>query len=692
MPREKTRKLFLHLYTAASGADGVQYYCMAQPGILRQHGLCWPCALPAANHPSPDHRHLCLLEWLSLNHPQESTRKQYAKHFATALHRMAAAVGGGDMLLSFPLSVRQWPSLWAGFREHFGCHSLTVHPLITLCAQEDDMEYRWREQLWHVLPSAMPVADATFDYADTLRLVVDSAEECGFTVAPPRIFWQAQQGPQAERETVHSVLDACGLPPSEAVEESCTLAAYDTLRFAALTLPHSGVQFAQSLGMEPAYLPTVGMTPQCRDIHRALHRVEAQGLVSTAPLSPAERRRRVRTRWAEGNVALLGRHPHLAPAMHAVPTYAAERAEGQEHPLEAASIDACLEFLDSQQKSFLRERLRHAYVRLNPEQELIVERLGPSTYPAQRRTRYEVSVLTLTCNQRTFISQCMDGVLAQEASFPVQHIVVDDGSDDGTRDIIDDYACRHPHILPVYLEHGTGNVRALFERCHSPFAALCDGDDYYDHPHKLQMQVDGLKAHADWGLCFHPVRVVYEDHSQPSRVYPSEGQLPRGVRASYYLADLLRANFIQTSGVMYRWRFGEGLPSWFAADIIPGDWYWHLLHAELGKIGYIDTVMSVYRRSSGSFYYSSEDRKDTTQHRLAHGMEELRAYHVINLHFQRRYERIIMSLANSVLFDFLQWSRSSGSDELLHRAGAAYPQFMRHFIDSMEAARRKQQG
>ena len=289
-------------------------------------------------------------------------------------------------------------------------------------------------------------------------------------------------------------------------------------------------------------------------------------------------------------------------------------------------------------------------------------------------------MLTLAYNQAAYIGDAIESVLAQRTNFPVEHIIVDHGSTDGTREIIANYANKHASIWPVLLAHRDGkgaNVRALFSRCRSKYVALCDGDDYFTDPCKLQKQVDFLEAHPECGLCFHPVDVLYEDGS-PSRVYPPEELLPGGIRKFYTIKDLLFANLIQTNSVVYRWRFTEGLPDWFDATLVPGDWYWHLLHAETGLIGYLREQMAVYRRHATSLYATAEG--DHVTHRGVHGLNELRAYGVVNRHFHGRYYTDLQRLATGVFADFLQIFIRTGDDALLQQACSLCPDFARDFL------------
>ena len=191
-----------------------------------------------------------------------------------------------------------------------------------------------------------------------------------------------------------------------------------------------------------------------------------------------------------------------------------------------------------------------------------------------------------------------------------------------------------------------------------------------------------MEKQPECSLCFHPVNVIYEDGS-PLRIYPPTNLLPGGVRKFYTINDLLVANLIQTNSVMYRWRFREGLPDWFDATLIPGDWYWHLLHAELGLIGYLPEHMSIYRRHAASLYASAEG--DQLKHYNLHGLKELHMYYQCNKHFSNRYYKEFYRLAKGVLANFVNIYIKSGDDTLLKKSCASYPDFAKDFLSQIKA-------
>ena len=217
-----------------------------------------------------------------------------------------------------------------------------------------------------------------------------------------------------------------------------------------------------------------------------------------------------------------------------------------------------------------------------------------------------VSIVCITYNHARFIRDALNGFIMQKTNFPFEILVHDDASTDGTADIIREYEAKYPDLFRcVYqTENQWGKKDAckdfLFPMVRGKYVALNEGDDYWTDENKLQKQVDFLETHPDFSVCFHPVTVHWDDNSKPDDIFPSaEVRFDKTVLA---LDDLLKHNFIQTNTVMYRWRFHTDSFDLIPDGILPGDWYLHLLHAQVGKVGFLPDVMSVYRRNQGGIW------------------------------------------------------------------------------------------
>ena len=218
---------------------------------------------------------------------------------------------------------------------------------------------------------------------------------------------------------------------------------------------------------------------------------------------------------------------------------------------------------------------------------------------------YKVTICCVTYNHEKFIADALKSFVIQKTNFPFQVLVGDDASTDATAEIICDFAKKYPDIIkPVLHKTNIGafkNSLALYRAAKTDYVAVCDGDDYWTDENKLQKQVDFLDSHPDCSLCFHPVKVCWEDEVRPEYIFPNEKE--RFYKTELELTDLLKRNFMQTNSVMFRWRFkNENILNYWVQEITPGDYYLNLLHAQIGKIGFLPEVMAVYRRNAGGVW------------------------------------------------------------------------------------------
>lgn len=292
------------------------------------------------------------------------------------------------------------------------------------------------------------------------------------------------------------------------------------------------------------------------------------------------------------------------------------------------------------------------------------------------------TVITFAYNHENFIRDCIESVASQQLDCSLEHIIVDDASTDATPLIIEEMAKKYKHIKPILCKQKPPTtVNIGFLSCQSQYVALCDGDDYFTDKQKLHKQISFLDNYPDCSLCFHYANVVFEN-GKKSYLYPPPEALPRGARIMCSIKVLLQCNPMQTSSVMYRWRFREGLPPWFNPLLVPGDWYWHLLHAEIGGVGFIPEVMSVYRRHRGAVF-SSADR-NIIAHRLKYGMKELEFYNHCDQHFSLKYHNDFSMLANGVFANFVEHYIRTGDSRYMNRASIYYPDFAKEFLGRLK--------
>ncbi len=235
---------------------------------------------------------------------------------------------------------------------------------------------------------------------------------------------------------------------------------------------------------------------------------------------------------------------------------------------------------------------------------------------------YLVTICTITYNQQEYIEDALKSILMQKTNFPFQVIISDDCSTDNTAQIIKKYEKMYPDkIKAFYNNQNIGahqNYIFCLSQAKSKYLVVNEGDDYFLDPYKLQKQVDFLEKNPDYSICFHPVKIIYEN-SKKIRTYPKNTLFNH----NFNFKTLLEHNFIQTNSAMYRWGFCDtNIKEVFPRDILPGDWYLHLLHAKTGKIKMLKSKMSAYRKHSGGIWFE----KFKGQNNLVYGTK------IINFH------------------------------------------------------------
>lgn len=225
-----------------------------------------------------------------------------------------------------------------------------------------------------------------------------------------------------------------------------------------------------------------------------------------------------------------------------------------------------------------------------------------------------VSIRCITYNHEPYIRQCLEGFVMQKTNFRFEAIVHDDASTDGTAAIIREYAEKYPDIIkPIYETENQyskhdGTIRKIMdEACKGKYIAMCEGDDYWTDPQKLQIQVDFMESHPDYSMCWH--RAVYEN-----AVDGIEKGDYRGYTKSTTCKteDMIEkgGEFCPTASILYRRKLLTEAPKELFYQYV-GDYPLQLYLSFTGKVYYFDRKMSVYRINvPGSWLQRTHKDKD----------------------------------------------------------------------------------
>lgn len=137
-----------------------------------------------------------------------------------------------------------------------------------------------------------------------------------------------------------------------------------------------------------------------------------------------------------------------------------------------------------------------------------------------------VSVYMLAYNHEKYIQQAIDGVVQQKADFEYELIIAEDCSPDETRRICLENQKKYPDKIRVLWsnENVGAKLNTLRARaaCRGEFIALCEGDDYWVNPDKLQKQVELMRRYPQAGICFAGNDIYYEFNGYFSAYDPAK--------------------------------------------------------------------------------------------------------------------------------------------------------------------------
>ena len=223
-----------------------------------------------------------------------------------------------------------------------------------------------------------------------------------------------------------------------------------------------------------------------------------------------------------------------------------------------------------------------------------------------------VSICSITYNHAPYIRQCLDGFLMQKTNFPFEIIINDDCSTDGTTEIIKEYAAKYPDLIkPVFHDENQYQkgvrgmyVKYVFPKAQGKYLALCEGDDYWIDPLKLQKQVDFLESHPNISYVF-TNRLIYTEKTE-------ETILQKYKRRLYTTNDILAGFNTGLQSACFR---SECLKDNLKSDYtgINGDRLYPYLSSLMGDFTCLEDVTAVYRMT-GKGVSTSISEEDWFKH------------------------------------------------------------------------------
>lgn len=207
-----------------------------------------------------------------------------------------------------------------------------------------------------------------------------------------------------------------------------------------------------------------------------------------------------------------------------------------------------------------------------------------------------VSVCVQTYQHKDFIRDCLEGILMQKTDFPFEILLGEDHSTDGTRDICIEYAEKYLDQIRLVLHHrennikingcSTGRFNFLFNlaAANGKYISICEGDDYWTDPLKLQKQVDFLENNPEYSYCAHNSKRLKGGELISNAMEPHEITFDKHIFS----------NYINTCTLMFRKVYVQDMPKKLL-KVNALDWGMQLWALKRATGYFFEDDMGVYR-------------------------------------------------------------------------------------------------
>lgn len=217
-----------------------------------------------------------------------------------------------------------------------------------------------------------------------------------------------------------------------------------------------------------------------------------------------------------------------------------------------------------------------------------------------------VSICCTAYNHEKYIEQALEGFVMQQCNFKFEILVSDDASTDNTASIIKRYESNYPYLFQVFYlnenQYSKGNkplFNILFPATKGKYIALCEGDDYWTDPLKLQKQVDFLEENEEFSMICTNAEVIINDSGKNTNITTGLTLLQES--RTVYATEIISKWMVPTASVLFRRNFlGKDLDEISGnKDFMFGDTVLFLYLASKGKVYGMKDFTVAYRRHEG---------------------------------------------------------------------------------------------
>jgi glycosyltransferase involved in cell wall biosynthesis len=255
-----------------------------------------------------------------------------------------------------------------------------------------------------------------------------------------------------------------------------------------------------------------------------------------------------------------------------------------------------------------------------------------------------VSICCNTYNHEKYIAECLEGFVMQKTNFEFEILVHDDASTDKTARILRDYELKYPKLFrcvyqtenQFYKQNTLTSI--LFPMSKGKYIAICEGDDYWTDPMKLQKQVNLLESNKDLIACHHWQKIATKIKGAFVEIdAPKEGH-------GYFPEKIAKVNRIFSNDMRVKVRTlifrniidEHFIPEWFY-NVPFGDVPLSFLLGEYGSFGFIDEPMAVYRQTDDGISKAGLKELGLKRFSIQHFKNWIEIWDYANKHYEYEY-------------------------------------------------------
>lgn len=243
----------------------------------------------------------------------------------------------------------------------------------------------------------------------------------------------------------------------------------------------------------------------------------------------------------------------------------------------------------------------------------LIDSVMPTENEVMRSWRSEagsspvISIMCFSYNHEKYIKDAIDGFLIQKTEYPFEIIVHDDASEDSTTKIIQGYVENYPNIIKLVAQStnqyskGEWPYALAIPHCSGEFTAVCEGDDYWTDPSKLQEQVSFLRNNPEYSFSSHSVEFIFDGIVEDQKNYIHPG------KNDFNFEEVLRMPiFMALNSLVYRTQLFVDPPVW-VKELLGGHKALIYILSSKGMVHHFHKPMAVKRRNPGGITVTQKE-------------------------------------------------------------------------------------